>query len=113
MKFFPGTRQIEVVEDRIAPDGIECAVAERQILGIRFLTFNAHAIRRRPLLGLPYVPGGKVECGNIRPPAGEDDGRHPVPATVVEDLFSVNAPEPGERRANPRFVVEVVGVGEA
>ena len=100
------------MQDRTPPDGVERPVREGQALGVGLEKGRVHFVRRRPASGLDEVAVGQVESGDPGPAAGENDGRHPVPATVVEDGPARDIAQLVERRPDPRFVVEIGAVAE-
>ena len=96
------------MQDGIAPDEIEGCVGERQASAASAWTHSIlDAVAVRPIASLGEIAAGKFEPRDDCAASRQDDGCHAVAAAQIENAAAADVAEPGHRRADPAFVIEI------
>lgn len=105
-----GNGQIEMVQNRTAPDGIERPTRKRQTFAVSDEKRGANPVRLGPLRRFTDIAGREIESSDISPAPGQHRRRHAMPATEIENVLAANVTQFFKRRPDPRFMVEVIVV---
>src|SRR5262249_14848222 len=103
---------IQMVQDGVSPYPIKRLIGERQMLGIRLEKIDGYGVSGRSLSCLSHVSARKINASDSGSAARENDRRHAVPATIVQNLSPLNFPKFRDGKANPRLVIQIFIVTE-
>ena len=107
MNFVRRTLKIQVMQNGIAPNEIEGLVGERQHLRVGLDPFDVHAVADRTITSFSEVAAGKLKPRDVCATSRQNDGRHSVTASEIENAAGADVSQPGDRGANPAFVIEI------
>ena len=99
--------QVEMVQDRVAPDAFEAGVRAGQAFGIANEQADGHAVGVRTGAGFTHIAGRQIAGGDDGAAPGKHDRRHAMAAAQIEDVQTAHVAERIERRRDPRFVLQV------
>jgi len=98
---------IEVMQDRMTPNGIERIVCNRQLFSIGRHNFNVHIVGRRSFSNFLAISSRQVACRDFRTTACHNDRRHSVTATQIQDALALNVAELSKSQPYPWLMIEV------
>jgi hypothetical protein len=111
-KFRPRFFQIEMMQDRGTPDGMEGIVRQRQTFAIRFDEINVNLIGPRSRPGFIQVTVGKIKGRHARSLTRQNDGRHAVATAEIQHRLIPDIAKLLKSRQYPGFMIEVCVIGE-
>ncbi len=106
-QFSANRLQIQMMQNRTAPDHIERILSKRQLMRIRDDPANWAPIRHRAGNRFFDISTGKIERRNGRTGASGNGRGHAVAAAVVEKTLVLKFSEQLPRRTDPGLMIEI------
>ena len=103
-----GAVQVEMMQDGVAPDAVECPIGEGKPLAVAGDEIDLDGIAFGAPPGLAEIAGGQVAGDAARVLAGQHDRRHAMPAPQIEHAHAGGRAQLAHRRGDPAFVVKIL-----